>query len=154
MWCEWCVLVTLQLIWDIVRKYNFISIFNFLHLPTPSPPQGPSPSPSPSPPPIPLRRRIKPHQRISPNAVPAAQQLRNIDIQRAVRLGARQQLVHAGHGGGNRVGRGPRALQHVEADLAGAEVDVRMADGRDEADGGRRVGVRRRDVDVEEPGAA
>jgi hypothetical protein len=52
------------------------------------------------------------------------------------------------------VRRRPVRLEKVKTDLAGLEVDVRMADGRDEADRRRRIGVCRRDVDVEEPCAA
>jgi hypothetical protein len=62
--------------------------------------------------------------------------------------------MYRGHGRRYRVGRGPRALQEVEADLACFEIDVRVADGRDEADGGRREGICVGDVDVEEPAAA
>jgi hypothetical protein len=62
--------------------------------------------------------------------------------------------VDRGHGGGDCVGRRPRRLEQVEADFARVEVDVGVADGRDEADGGRDERVRLGDVDVEEPGAA
>ena len=48
----------------------------------------------------------------------------------------------------------PCGLEQVETDLAGFEVDVGVADGRDEADGGWGEGVGRGDVDVEEPAAA
>ena len=50
-----------------------------------------------------------------------------------------------------RVRRRPRRLQQVEADLAGFEVHVRVADGGCEGDFGRGEGVGGRDEDVEAP---
>lgn len=92
------------------------------------------PQPSPPPPVIPLRHRIKPNQRLGPDIIPNPEHLRNIHIERTIGLRAGQQLVHARHGGGNRVRRRPARLQQVEADLARLEVDVGVADGRYEAD--------------------
>jgi hypothetical protein len=48
----------------------------------------------------------------------------------------------------------PRSLEEIEADLAGFEIHVGVTDGCYKADGGRREGVRIRDVNVEEPAAA
>jgi hypothetical protein len=62
--------------------------------------------------------------------------------------------MYARHGGGDGIGGRPGRLEQIEADLAGLEVDVGVADGRDEADGRRREGVCVRDVDVESPAAA
>ena len=62
--------------------------------------------------------------------------------------------MYAGHGCGNCVCGRPRRFQEVEADLAGLEVDVWMADGRDEADFRRAERVLRRNADVKEPAAA
>ena len=45
----------------------------------------------------------------------------------------------------------PARLEQVEADLASLEVNIGVADGRDEADRRRRIGIGRRDVNVEEP---
>ena len=45
----------------------------------------------------------------------------------------------------------PARLEQVETDLAGLEVNVGMADGRNKADRRRRVRVGRRDVNIEEP---
>ena len=58
------------------------------------------------------------------------------------------------HRRGNCVCGRPSSFQQVETDLAGLEVDVGVADGRDEADGGWGEGVCGGDVDVEEPAAA
>jgi hypothetical protein len=58
------------------------------------------------------------------------------------------------HGRGDGVRGRPRRLEQIKADLARLEVDVGVADGCDEADRGGRVGVRVRDVNVEEPAAA
>jgi hypothetical protein len=59
--------------------------------------------------------------------------------------------VYARHGRRNCVGGRPRGLEQVEADLAGFEIDVGVADGRYEADGRWGEGVLRRDGDGEEP---
>lgn len=61
--------------------------------------------------------------------------------------------MYARHCGRDGVRRRPRCLEQIEADLAGLEVDIWVADGRDEADGGRGEGVCVRDVDVEGPAA-
>lgn len=45
------------------------------------------------------------------------------------------------HSRGDSVSRGPRGLEKVEADFAGFEVDIGVADGGYEADGGGREGV-------------
>ncbi len=50
-----------------------------------------------------------------------------------------------------RVRRRPRRFQEVEADLAGLEVDVWVADGSCEGDSGRGEGIGGRDEDVEVP---
>ena len=62
--------------------------------------------------------------------------------------------MYARHSRSDGVCGRPASLEQVEADLARLEVDIGVADGRDEADGGRRVRVGGRDVDVEEPCAA
>jgi len=102
----------------------------------------------------PLRHRIKPDQGLGTHIILLPEQLRDIHIQRAVRLSARQQLMYARHGGRDGVCRRPRRLEQIEADLAGLEVDVGVADGGDEADGGRGVRVGGWNVDVEGPAAA
>ncbi len=62
--------------------------------------------------------------------------------------------MYASHGGGNSVRGCPRRLEEIEADLARLEVDVRVANGCVEFDGGWAEGVLCRDFDVEEPAAA
>lgn len=62
--------------------------------------------------------------------------------------------MYACHGSRDRVRGGPIRLEQVKTNLAGLKVDVGMADGRNKANGGRRVGVRRRNVNVEKPCAA
>ena len=62
--------------------------------------------------------------------------------------------MYARHGRRDGIRRGPGGLEQIEADLAGLEVDVGVADWRDEADGGRGEGVVRWDMDVEGPAAA
>lgn len=59
--------------------------------------------------------------------------------------------MYARHGGGDCVRGRPAGFQQVEADFARLEVDVGVADGRDEADCGRGEGVLRGDADGEEP---
>jgi hypothetical protein len=102
---------------------------------------------------IPLTNRIPPYQTPSPHIVTRAKQLRNIDVQRAIRLSTSKQLMYTRHSCRNRVRGCPRRLQQVEADLACFEIYVWVADGRYEADCGRgeRVGCRYRDG--EEPAA-
>jgi hypothetical protein len=102
----------------------------------------------------PLRLGVESDQSLGAHIILLPHELGNIDIQGTVRLGARQQLMYARHGGRDGVGWGPRRLEQIEADLAGLEVDVGVADGRDEADRGRRKGVGVWDVDVEGPAAA
>jgi hypothetical protein len=62
--------------------------------------------------------------------------------------------MYRGHGSRYCVCGCPRALQEVEANLARFEIDVGVADGRYEANGGRREGICVGNVDVEEPSAA
>lgn len=62
--------------------------------------------------------------------------------------------MYACHGRCDGICGCPARLEQIEADLAGLEVDVGVADGRYEAHGGRRVGIGVGDVDVEEPCAA
>ena len=56
--------------------------------------------------------------------------------------------MYARHSRSDGVCGRPACLEQVEADLARLEVDIGVADGRDEADGGRGVRVGGRDVDV------
>ena len=109
---------------------------------------------SPPSPCIPLCLSVEPNQRLCAHIIALSKQLRDVDVQRAVWLSTGQQLVYARHGRRDGVCGRPARLEQVEADLARLEVDVGVADGREEADGGRRVGVGGRDVDVEEPCAA
>jgi hypothetical protein len=108
----------------------------------------------PSPSIVPFRLGIKSDQTLRANLIPDPKQLRNVHIERAIRFRAGKQLMYRGHGSRYCVCRRPRALQEVEADLARFEVDVRVADGRYEADGGRREGICIGNVDVEKPAAA
>lgn len=56
--------------------------------------------------------------------------------------------MYTRHSRCNGVCRCPICLEQIKADLASLEVDVRMADGRDEAYRRRRVWVCQGDVDV------
>jgi hypothetical protein len=103
---------------------------------------------------VPLCFGIEPNERLSANVVAQAEHLGNVDVEGAVGLGAGEQLVDRRHGGGDCVGRGPRRLEQIEADFARVEVDVGVADGRDEAHRGRDERVGLGNVDVEEPAAA
>jgi hypothetical protein len=85
---------------------------------------------------IPLGLRVKPNQALRANFVAYPKQLRNIDIQRAVRLRAREQLMYRGHSCCYCERGCPGGLQGVETDLAGLEVDIWVADGCYEADCG------------------
>jgi hypothetical protein len=109
---------------------------------------------SPPSPCIPLCLGVEPNQRLSAYVIALPEQLRDVNVQWAVWLSTGQQLVYARHSRSDGVCGRPACLEQVEADLACLEVDVGVADGRDEADSGRRVGVGGRDVDVEEPCAA
>ena len=62
--------------------------------------------------------------------------------------------MYTRHGRRDRVCGCPRRLEQVETDFARLEVDVRVADGRCEADCGGCEGVCRRDVDGEGPETA
>ena len=62
--------------------------------------------------------------------------------------------MYACHGGRNRVGGSPGCLQEVKADLACLEVDVWVADGRDEAHRRRAKRILRRNANVEKPASA
>jgi hypothetical protein len=55
------------------------------------------------------------------------------------------------HGSRYGVCRGPRCLEKIQTDFPCFEIDVGVADGRYEADRGRREGVCVRDVNIEEP---
>lgn len=101
----------------------------------------------------PLTNSIPPNQTPRPNIIARPKQLRNIHIQRTVRLRTSEQLVYARHRARNGIRRRPSRLEQVEADLAGFEIDVGVADGRYEADGGWREGILRGDRDGEEPAA-
>lgn len=99
-------------------------------------PTQPTPQNTPSSPiPLePLHLRIKPNQTLRPNIIPQPKQLRNIHIQRTIRLRTRQQLMYRRHRRCDCVCGTPRRLEQIEAYLARLEVDVGVADGRDEAD--------------------
>lgn len=114
-----------------------------------------------APPSIPLSTLIPPqarspqlHEPPRPNPIARPQQRRRIHIQRRVHLGIPQQPVadrpHRLH---DAVRGRPRILEQVEADLARLERDVGVHNRREEADLRRRVRVRRREADREEPAA-
>jgi hypothetical protein len=94
------------------------------------------------PPIVPRRPCIKPNQTLRPQPVPLPKQLRNINVQRTVRLRRRPQLMHGRHSGRNGVRRRPRRFEQVETDLARLEVHVGVADGRGECDCWRSEWVR------------
>jgi hypothetical protein len=108
-----------------------------------------------TPPPLePLRLGIKPYQRLGAHIILLPKQLRNIHIERTIRLRTRQQLMHTRQRRSNSIRRRPRLLQQIEADLACLEVDVRVANWGYKADCGRGERVGGRDVDGEFPEAA
>lgn len=118
--------------------------FLFLFLPSPF-------FPSSSPPPLPAR---PPDQTLCADLVPSPQQHRHIHVQRAIRLPFPQKHPHRLQRAAERVRGAPvLARQQREADLARAERDVRMDNGRREADRRRRQGVRRRDLEAQVPEA-
>lgn len=81
---------------------------------------------------IPKSPGIKPHKRLRAQLISLPKQLCNIDVQRTIRLGVRQQLLHGLERLRDRIRRTPRRLEQIEADLARLEVHVRMTDGRQE----------------------
>lgn len=85
--------------------------------------------------------------------VPAAQQRRDVDVERAVRLRVRQQRAHGAHALEDAVRRCPGVLQQVQADFARLQGNVCVHDWRDEAYRWRAEGVVCRDLDFEEPAA-
>ncbi len=97
-------------------------------------------------PPHRVHPRIKPHQTLRRHAIPLPQQNRNINIQRTIRLPSRaQKLLHSFQRTHDTVSRRPGSLEQVEADLAGFEADVGVADGGLEVDLGGCVRVGRWD---------
>lgn len=105
------------------------------------------------PPRILLTSRIPPNQTPGADLIARAKQLRHIDIERTIRLGTCQQLVYTRHGRRDSVRRRPRRFEEIETDFSRLEVDIRVADGRDEADGGGRERVGGWDGDGEKPAA-
>lgn len=103
---------------------------------------------------IPLSLCIESDQRFSAHIIALSEQLRNVHVQRAIWLCAGQELMYARHCCRDGVCRCPVCLEKIEADLASLKIDVRVADGCYEADGGRRVWICRGDMDVEKPCAA
>jgi len=61
--------------------------------------------------------------------------------------------VYARHGGRERVRRRPSCLEQIKADFARFEIDIWVADGCYEANGGRDEGICGRNGDGEEPAA-
>lgn len=82
------------------------------------------------------------------------EQLRNIDIQGAVGLSTREQLMDRRQGCRNGVCRCPRSFEEIEADFSSPKVDVWVTDGRTEFDGWRGERVGWGDGDGKEPPAA
>ena len=103
--------------------------------------------------PVPQTPRIEPHQRLRPQFIPRPHKLRDIHIQRTVRLRTREQLLHRLECLCDCIRRTPRRLEKIKADLAGLEVDVWMADWCDEGYCRRREGVGWGDCDGELPEA-
>lgn len=109
----------------------------------PLPPNLPTP-----PPPL---RTPKPDQTLPADPIPALQQRRYVDIERTIHLRIRQQLMYSLQGRRERVCRRPRRFEQIEADFAGFEIHVGVADGGCEGDFGRGERVGGRDEDVEAP---
>lgn len=102
---------------------------------------------------IPLTNSIKPNQTSSPNLVARPKQLRNIHIERTVRLSTSKQLVYTRQSRRDSIRGCPSGLEQIEADLARLEIDVGVADRCYEADGRWREGVGGGDRDGKEPAA-
>jgi hypothetical protein len=88
------------------------------HLPSsrlPLPPESPS---------------VVSDQALCTSPVSTAKQHSYINIERRIRLGTRQELMYARQGTRNRVRGTPTRLKQVQADLAGFQVNIWMADGR------------------------
>ena len=103
---------------------------------------------------VPFGLGVESYKRLGPYIVLLPKQLRDIHIEWTVRLRACQQLVDARHGRCDGVCRCPAGLEQVQADFTSLEINVWVADGRDEADGRRGEGVVVGDVDIESPAAA
>ena len=102
-----------------------------------------------------IHPRKTPHQRLCAHQIALPQQLRNVHIERTIRLTTRtQQLLHSLQRTNHSIRRGPRRLQQIKTDFSRLEADVRVADGSLEADFWRCVGVRRWDCYAEGPMAA
>lgn len=93
------------------------------------------------------------HQLSRPQNIASSQQRRDIDVERAVRLGIAQQHAHGAHALQHAVRRRPFVLEQVEADLARLQRNVGVHNGRHEAHLGRLQGILRGDLDVNEPAA-
>lgn len=85
--------------------------------------------------------------------VPAAQQRRDVDVERAVRLGVPEQHAHGAHALEHAVGGGPGVLEQIEADLARLQRDVGVDDGRGKGHLGGLERIRRGKGDLEKPTA-
>lgn len=99
----------------------------------------------------PLLPTPKPHQPPRTHPIAAPLQRRHLQIQRAIDAGLLQQPPHGLQAAHHAQDRRPVLLQHIQADLARLELDVRVADPGDERDGRRGVRVRGRDADREQP---
>lgn len=102
---------------------------------------------------VPLGSGVKADQTLRAKQVALPQQLRDINVEWGIGLGGGEELVDGGQSGGDGEGRAPGGLEGVEADLAGLEVHVRVADGSDKLDIRRGERIGRRNADVEEPAA-
>lgn len=113
-----------------------------------SPPQIPSTLP-------PLLPRPIPHHTLPSRYIPIAQQSRNIDIKRRVRLRVRQELVDGCEGCGEGVDGTPVfGCEEGEADFAGREGDVGVGNSGCEVDCWWCEGVVWGNGDAEVPEAA
>lgn len=84
-----------------------------------------------------MHPRHQPNQSLRSHQIPRPQQLRQINIQRTIRLPSRpHQLLHRLQRTHDPIRRRPRSLQQIETDLSSLEVDVGVAAGGEEMDGG------------------
>ena len=141
--CGICPAVPKHLAHSLNGATQTISFTSFPPLPNPDPVYLPT-----TPPPLPTPIS---DQTFPANLIPTLQQRRYIHVERTIHLGIRKQLVYSLERRCERVCRRPRRFQEVEADLAGLEIHVWVADGGCEGDFGRGVGVGGRDEDVEVP---
>ena len=101
-----------------------------------------------------FRLRVEADQRLGSDRVALAHQPGEVHVERRLGLCAGKQLVDGRERRRDGAGGCPGVLEQVEADGAGAKVDVGMANGRLEADGRGVQRIVRWERNVQRPPAA